>query len=183
MSNAQPSPQSPAERRAAEAALRTMIATHAPSHARLIAAARRSLRSHLPTAVEMVYEYRAWLITTFSPSGKGYEGVLALRADSSGVRLYFNRGKDLPDPENLLKGSASLVRFIPLESAATLKRPEVESLIQQAIARNRVAFAPCTASAGALVIQSSLANKTPRRSTKPKSAKPKQTRASPRKSG
>jgi hypothetical protein len=134
-------PQSAAERRSAEAELRTLVAKFAPEHLRLIAAIRRSLRKRLPTAHEVVYEYRAWFVISYSPSEQGYEGVLAIRADAAGVKLYFNRGKELPDPEKLLQGSGGLVRSIDVEGASTLARPAVATLIDEAIARNRVPFA------------------------------------------
>ena len=52
------STQSAVARRSAEAQLRTLIAEFAPAYLRLIGAMRRSLRKRLPTAHEVVYEYR-----------------------------------------------------------------------------------------------------------------------------
>lgn len=150
------STQSAAERRSAEAGVRTLIAKFAPDHLRLVTAMRRSLRKRLPTAYEVVYEYRSWFVISVSPSEHGYEGVLAIRGSASGVKLYFNRGKELPDPEKLLKGSAQ-VRFIDLEGASTLARPAVARLIEEAIAHNRVPFAP--AGHGSVVIRSAPAKK------------------------
>lgn len=139
MTTAQPSTQSAAERRAAEAELRTLIAKFAPAHLRLIASMRRSLRKLMPTAHEIVYEYRSWLVISYSPSDRGYEGIFGIRADAEGVKLYFSAGKDLPDPERLLQGSAQ-ARFIAIEAASALARPAVARLIDEAIARNRVPF-------------------------------------------
>lgn len=141
-----------AERQAAEARLRVIIAKFAPDSLRLINAARKALRKRLPTAHELVYEYRSWLVSSFSPSEKGYEGVLAIRADADGVKLYFNRGKELPDPEKLLRGSASMVRYIDLENAGTLTLPAVVKLINGAIASNAVPFA--TEGDGSVMIRS-----------------------------
>src|SRR5206468_12498380 len=95
------------ERRAAEAQLRTLIDKFAPAHLRLIGAMRRSLRKRLPTAHEVVYEYGnlGAVVVSFSPNERGYEGVLAIRASADGVKLYFNQGKELPDPAKLLQGS------------------------------------------------------------------------------
>lgn len=134
--------QSAAERRAAEAQVRTLIDKYVPTHLRLIAAMRRVLRKRLPTAHEVVYEYQnlGAVVISYSPSEQGYDGVLAIRADANGVKFYFNRGKELPDPEKLLQGSAQ-ARWIAVESAATLARPAVASLIDEAIARNKVPFA------------------------------------------
>jgi hypothetical protein len=147
------STQSALERRSAEAKLRALIAKFAPVHLRLIGAMRRSLRKRLPTAHEVVYEYRnlGAVVISYSPSGHGYEGVLAIRADADAVKLYFSRGKEMQDPAKLLQGS-SQTRWIHVEGASTLARPEVASLIDEAIARNTVPFAP--AGRGAVVIRS-----------------------------
>lgn len=160
MTTSQPSTQSAAERRAAEAEVRRLIAKFAAGQERLVAGVRRSLRKRLPTAHEVVYEYKDAFVISFSPSGHGYEGVLAIRGSADGVRLYFNRGKGLPDPAKLLRGS-SQTRWMHLEKASTLARPEVASLIDAALARNRVPFAPVCR--GQIVIRSTSANKTPRR--------------------
>ena len=133
------STQSAVERRSAESELRTLIAKFAPAHLRLVAAMRRSLRKRLPTAHEVVYEYRDWFVISYSPTEHGYEGVLAIHGSTDGVKLYFTRGKELPDPEKLLQGS-SQTRFIDVEAASTLARPDVAALIDEAIARNPVPF-------------------------------------------
>ncbi len=155
------SSQSAVARRSAEAQLRTLIARFAPAHLRLIGAMRRGLRKRLPTAHELVYEYSNWLVISYSPNEHGYEGVLALRASENGVGLYFNRGKELPDPEKLLHGSGKQARSIPMEGAFTLARPAVARLIDEAIARNRVPFA--STGRGPLVIRSASAKQRPRR--------------------
>jgi hypothetical protein len=140
MSTSELSTQAVVARRSAEAQLRTLIAKFAPTHLRLIGAVRRWLRKRLPTAHEVVYEYRDFIVISYSPNDRGYEGVLAIRASADDVKLYFNRGKELPDPEKLLQGSGSQTRSIDLERASTLTRPAVASLIDEAIARNRVPF-------------------------------------------
>ena len=132
--------QSTAERRSAEAEVRGLISKFSPAHSRLISTVRRWLRKRLPTAHEVVYEYRDCFVISYSPSGHGYEGVLALRASEDEVKFYFNRGKELPDPEKLLKGSGGQPRWILLEGASTLTHPAVAGLIDEALARNRVPF-------------------------------------------
>ena len=151
------STQSPAARRSAEAELRTLIAKFAPAHLRLIGAMRRWLRNRLPTAHEVVYEYRAWIAISYSPNDHGYNGVLAIHADADGVKLYFTRGKELPDPAKLLQGSGSQCRSIDVEGASTLARPEVAGLIDEASARNPVPFE--FAGRGSVVIRSTSAKK------------------------
>lgn len=141
MNRTKPGTQTAAERRLAEAGVRTIIARFAPAHSGLIRAARRWLRKRLPTAHEIVYEYRDWFVISFSPNGHGYEGVLGIRASADGVRLFFNGGSHLPDPEKLLRGSGRQTRWIHLERASSFSRPGVSCLIDGAIALNRVPFA------------------------------------------
>src|SRR5688572_8544957 len=108
MSTSQRSTQSAVARRSAEAELRTLIAKVAPAQQRLVSALRRWLRKRLPTAHEVVYEYRDCFVISYSPDERGYEGVVAIRGSANGVRLYLNRGKGLPDPEKLLKGAGKI---------------------------------------------------------------------------
>ena len=116
---------------------------------------RRWLRKRLPAAHEVVYEYRDWFVISYSPNEHGYEGVLAIRASADGVKLYFNRGKELPDPAKLLQGSGKQTRSINVEGASTLARPEVARLVDEAIARNGVPFA--RSGRGPLIIRSASA--------------------------
>ena len=161
MTTSQPDTQTAAARRSAEAEVRELIARFAPAHEGLIAAVRRSLKKRLPTAHELVYEYRDCFVISFSPDDRGYEGVLALRGSADGVKLYFNRGKGLPDPDKLLRGSGNQTRWIGLEDASTLRRPAVASLIDEALARNRVPFA--RSGRGPLIIRSASPKKTGQR--------------------
>ena len=122
---------------------------------------RRWLRKRLPTAHEVVYEYSGFFVISCSPSERGYEGVFAIRTSADGVRLYFNRGKELPDPAKLFQGSGGQTRWIHLEGASTLARPAVARLIDEAIARNRVPFA--RTGRGPVVIRSGAAKQRRRR--------------------
>jgi hypothetical protein len=151
------STQSVVARRSAEAELRTLIAKFAPAHLRLVGAMRRWLQKRLPTAHEVVYEYRDFFVISYSPNEHGYEGVLVIRASADGVKLYFNRGKELPDPAKLLQGAGNQTRWINVEGASTVARPEVAGLIDEAIARNSVPFA--RAGRGSVVIRSTSAKK------------------------
>jgi hypothetical protein len=110
-----------------------------------------------------VYEYNGFFVISYSPNDHGYEGVLALRASADGVSLYFNRGKDLPDPEKLLKGSGKQARAMEVESAANLTRPAVFCLIDEALALNSVPFA--ATGRGAVVVRLTTAKKKRGRAT------------------
>lgn len=157
MSASEASTQSAAERRSAEAEVQRLVAAFASAHRRLVDAIRRSLRKRLPTAHELVYEYRDAFVISYSPDDRGYEGVLAIRASADGVKLYFNRGKGLPDPTKVLRGSGNTTRWMNVEGASTLARPEIARLIDEALARSRVPFA--RTGRGPVVIRSGSAKK------------------------
>lgn len=161
-----------AERRAAEAELSALIDKCAAAHRGVVEALRRSLRKRLPSAHEIVYEYRDFFVISYSPNDHGYEGVLGVRGSADGVTLWFNRGHELPDPEKLLKGSGKQVRSLDIESAATLARPAVARLIEAVIERNPVPFA--RGGAGSVVIRATSAKK---RNEKPAAPARKKTTA------
>ncbi len=57
------------------------------------------------------------------------------------MKLYFNRGKGLPDPGRRLKGSGTQARWMLVEAASDLALPAVVSLIEAAIAESPLPFA------------------------------------------
>jgi hypothetical protein len=67
----------------------------------------------------------------------------------------------LPDPKKILQGSGNQNRYIRLESAATLARPEVEALIRAAIAQAKTPLPE--RGRGYTVIKSVSAKQRPRR--------------------
>jgi hypothetical protein len=76
------------------------------------------------------------------------------------VGLSFYWGATLPDPHGILLGSGSQNRFIRLETAATLAKPEVRELIDAAV---RQAKTPLPKAPGYTVIRSVSAKQRPRR--------------------
>ncbi len=100
-----------------------------------IALAKRcmpKLRRAIPGAFEIVYEYNHSVVVSFSLSERGYEGLVTLAIYPDWVRLYFLGGKFLPDPKGLLQGSAG-VRYVTLESASDLDKPDIRALFKAAI--------------------------------------------------
>lgn len=164
MSKTKQTAQSPTERRNTEAELRAIVAQLAPEHQRLVAGIRRVLRKLMPTAFEIVYEYRDSVVCSFSPSERGYEGVLAVHASAEGVKLCFNRGRELSDPDKLLGGSGKLVRSMDVTSTTVLARAPVAKLIQESLALNPVPFSK--SGKGDLVIRETTANKRTKRRAK-----------------
>jgi hypothetical protein len=142
-----------------EAQLRSFSAKFDARNQALIRAVRRALRKRLPTATELVYDNYNFFVIGYSPTLRPSDAVLSIAAAANGVGLCFIQGARLPDPKKVLQGSGNQTRFIRLDSAAVLQRPEVESLISAALSRAK----PLPASGrGQLVIRSVSAKQRPR---------------------
>ncbi len=124
----------------AEQQVRSFIGRFEPKHQALFRSVRNSLRKRFPTADELVYDYSKFLVIGYSPTGRGFESTFAIAASADGVRLSFNQGPALPDPQKILLGSGKQTRFIWIDSLATLKRPEVQALVRATIERARTPF-------------------------------------------
>jgi hypothetical protein len=130
-------------------------------NAALIRSVRKVLRKRLPTANELVYDNYNFFVIGYCSTERPSDCILSIAAGANGVGLSFYYGAALPDPHGLLLGSGSQNRFIRIESAATLARPEVEELIAAAI---KHAERPLPESGrGKLVIRSISKKQRPRR--------------------
>jgi hypothetical protein len=121
--------------------LDTFIAKFEPKARTLIRAVRRAVRKRLPTANELVWDNYNFFVIGYSATERPSDSILSIAAAASGVGISFYRGSTLPDPKGILLGEGKQNRFIRLDSAKVLDRPEVEALIAAAIAQARVPFA------------------------------------------
>jgi hypothetical protein len=145
---------------AAEKQLAGFIDRFEAGHRTLIRAVRRALRKRLPTAHELAYDNYAFFVIGYSPTERPSDAMVSLVAGANGVSLCFIHGARLPDPHRILLGSGRQTRFIRLDSADILARPEVEALMAAAVAR---AKAPLRATGrGTLIIRSVSAKQRPR---------------------
>ena len=141
--------------------LRSLIAKFGPKEQRLIRAVRSALRKRLPSVNELVYDYGTSIVIGYSPTENGIESMVSIAARPDGVRLHLMRGPQLPDPKKLLMGTGKQTRYIRLEAATQLARPDVAALIAAAIAQASVPRR--SKGSGALVIKSTEAMKRSRR--------------------
>lgn len=141
--------------------LASFIAKFEPKRQALIRSVRRALRRRLPTANELVWDNYNFFVIGYSPTERPSDSVVSLAAAANGVGLSFYRGASLPDPLGILLGSGAQNRFIRLPSASVLARPEVEDLIDAAVAQAKTPFPK--RGRGRLVIRSVSAKQRPRR--------------------
>jgi hypothetical protein len=126
--------------RAAEDQLEGFLAKYTPEIASLAKAALIKLRKKLPGAVEMVYDNYNALAIGFCPGERASEAIFSIGLYPRWVNFYFLQGRNLRDPEKLLKGSGKQVRYLVLEGAGTLDDPRVQDLIDEALERAKVPF-------------------------------------------
>ena len=133
-------PEGPPRDAPPERRLAAFVAKFEPRMRTLIRSVRRALRRRLPTANELVWDNYNFFVIGYSASERPSDSVVSLAAASNGVGLSFYRGATLPDPHGILLGSGRQNRFLRLESASVLARPEVEALIAAAVAQARIPF-------------------------------------------
>ena len=144
-----------------EAQLRSYIDRLDPKNQKLFRSVRAALRKRFPTANELAYDYKTFVVIGYSPTENGIDGVVAITGRDTGVFLYFSQGPRLPDPKRLLRGSGKQTRFIQVEAASQFAHPDVEALIAATIDQARVPLPP--KGKGGLIIKSDGAKKPPRR--------------------
>ena len=144
-----------------EAQLRSLIEKFDPKDQKLFRSIRSAVRKRLPTANELVYDYRTFFVIAYSPTESGIESIVSIAARTDGVRMYFMNGPRLPDPKKLLMGSGKQVRFILVEAASRVKHADVEALIAAASAQASVPLA--SKGSGKLITKTSAAKKRPGR--------------------
>lgn len=137
------------------------IAKFDPKVAKLIRSLRMALRKRFPTAIELVYDNYNFLVFGFCTTERASNCLVSLAANAHGVTLFFYWGKTLPDPHKILQGGGNQVRWIRLEGAATLARPEVEGLLSAAAAQAKSPLP--TAGRGCTIVKSISAKQRPRR--------------------
>jgi Domain of unknown function (DU1801) len=149
-----------------EEQLKEFVGKFDPKHQVLIRAARKTLHKRFPTATELVYDNYNFFVIGFCPSERPSDCIVSIAAAANGVGLCFVHGARLPDPSKVLLGSGKQTRFIRLNTADVLERPEVQTLLTIAAEQAKT---PLLASGrGKLIIRSVSLKQRPRR--KPKGA-------------
>jgi hypothetical protein len=145
----------------ADRLLNSFVAKFEPKHQTLIRAVRKALRKRFPTAYELVYDNYNFFVIGYSATERPSDSIVSIAAGAGGLGLCFIYGARLPDPKKILLGSGKQTRFIRLESAKVLARPEVEALLEAAISRAKTPLRET--GCGNLIIKSISEKQRPRR--------------------
>jgi hypothetical protein len=145
-----------------EKQLASFIAKFDSAMAKLICSCRLAMGKRLPTANELVYDNYNFLAIGYCSTERTSDCIVSLASNAKGVSLFFYYGAKLADPDKVLLGSGNQVRFIRLESAATLAQPQVEAFLRAACAQAKTPLPE--SGRGRLIIKSISAKQRPRRS-------------------
>jgi hypothetical protein len=149
---------------AAEKQLTSFINKFDPKHRTLIRSVRKEMRQRFPSANELAYDNYNFFVIGYGPTERPSDCIVSIAAAASGVGLCFLHGASLPDPNRILLGEGNQTRFIRLESANRLNRPEVKALLMAAVAQSRVPLPAI--GGGKLIVRSVSKKQRPRRKTK-----------------
>ena len=87
-----------------------------------------------PDCNELIYDnYNA---LAFGPSltDKAGDVICSVAVFAKYVNFGFNRGSEIPDPNNILTGNGSLYRYIPIKNINDFPETEIKLLLQDAYA-------------------------------------------------
>ena len=160
----------------AETQLASYFAKYEPAMAKLGKALRAKLRARLPGLFEIVYVYENQnaLVIAYSPTERGYEGVCTISVYPRLVRLGFGRAPSCRSRTrtSCCKVRARLCGTSRLNSVADFDRPEIESLIADAVKLAKLRLD--RNAKGAIIIKAEAQKQRARRATK--AARPASTR-------
>jgi Domain of unknown function (DU1801) len=144
-----------------EQQLKAFVAKFEPAMGKLIRKCRSVMRKRFPTANELVYDNYNFFVIGYCTTERPSDCAVSLAANSKGLNLNFYHGATVADPHRLLQGSGNQNRFLRLDDAATLSRPEVRELLDAAEAQADPPFA--TRGSGKLIIRLISEKQRPRR--------------------
>lgn len=145
----------------AEQQLKTFIAKFDSNLGKQIRECRSAMRRRFPSANELVYDNYNFFVIGYCTTERPSHCVVSLAVNAKGIGLSFYHGASLPDPRRILQGSGKQNRFVRLDGAATLRRPEIEELLDAAEAESDPPFAK--SGRGKLIIRSISKKQRPRK--------------------
>ena len=107
-----------------------VLKSYPPDVQAVVDNARRLLLKLLPLAEESVDSSAPVFSYGYGP---GYRGMICtLILSKSGVKLGFVRGAEVADPIGLLEGRGKKHRYVQLNTASDLNRPDIKQLVKAA---------------------------------------------------
>lgn len=92
---------------------------------------REILFKNLPDIIEQT-DISAKMIA-YSYGQKYAQMICTIIPSKKGLKLGFYKGADLPDPDNLLEGTAKISRYVEIKSDKRIKSSALKKLIRSAL--------------------------------------------------
>lgn len=112
-----------------EAAIVAILADHSPAVRELCAELRRLIRAAVPDAAEAAYP--GWHGIGYRHPESGYFGAIFPHEDE--VKVGFEWGALLPDPDGLLVGSGKQLRYLPLSIGQAVPAAALNAFLREAL--------------------------------------------------
>ena len=119
-----------------EMILRDLMRDRKEDVVKIALAARKAVLRTAGKCSELIYETYC-ISNAFTFTGKQGQGFIHIATYAGHVNLGFDRGTELDDPEEKLKGTGKLIRHIRLNSIADVRDDSVIQLIAQAVSQGR----------------------------------------------
>ncbi len=109
----------------------SFLSKYEPSVVTNATALRKMLVNSLPGIQEQL-DLSARLVAY--AYGKKYSELICVIVPSKkGLKLGFNRGVDLPDPDKILRGTGKISRYVEIQSADQVRSGSLQGLLSAAI--------------------------------------------------
>ena len=119
-----------------ELILRDLMRDRKEEVVKIALAARKAVLKTAGKCSELIYETYC-VSNAFTFTGKQGQGFIHIATYVGHVNLGFDRGTELDDPEEKLKGTGKLIRHIRLNSISDVRDDSVIRLIEQAVSQGR----------------------------------------------
>lgn len=119
-----------------ELILRDLMRDRKEEVVKIALAARKAVLKSAGRCSELIYETYC-VSNAFTFTGKQGQGFIHIATYAGHVNLGFDRGTELDDPDDKLKGTGKLIRHIRLHRIADVRDAAVIQLIAQAVSQGR----------------------------------------------
>ena len=115
-----------------ETEVRAFLASYPPEVRDLVWKLRALVFEVIPNVLELVDASDKMIGYGLSPKWADIMCVIA--PYTSHVILMFGKGRELRDPEGMLKGTEKHVRYIKIMEASDIEAPDLRTLLENAVA-------------------------------------------------
>lgn len=92
---------------------------------------RRVILRRLPGINEQLDLPAKMIAYSYSP--RYADLICVILPSKKGLKLGFNRGPEIPDPDGLLQGTAKTTRYITIDSSQQIQAPGITGLLTAAL--------------------------------------------------